>query len=82
MTSQQAFLLIKIKEGTLDTVVQEMSKAKEVEQLYHATGAFDIIAIISAETVTQLINYTSALREKDYIGRIGTVFAYPVKKPN
>ena len=75
----QAIFLIKIKDGTLDTAVQEMSNAGKVEKLYYATGAFDIIALVNAETITQIVNYASALRETDYIDGIATIYISPVK---
>ncbi|MBW2993206.1 Lrp/AsnC ligand binding domain-containing protein [Candidatus Woesearchaeota archaeon] len=75
----QAFLIIKTKEGNLDTAIQGISDAEEVKDIYHATGAFDLIALINTETISQIIDYVSSLRKKDYIKGIATIYVSPVK---
>lgn len=52
-----AFVLITVKHGTNEVVVEELMKLKEVEEAYMLYGQYDVIIKISLKDMKDLDNF-------------------------
>lgn len=50
----RAFVNIFVESPTLDDVVEAVSKADNVDELYEVTGEFDLVALVSAPDIGEL----------------------------
>lgn len=53
MSRLLAFVDIFVESQTTDHVVAELSKLENLEELYEATGEFDIVTLVSAEGIEE-----------------------------
>lgn len=54
-----AYMLIQVEHGTIDKVSQQLMKFKEITDLHHLYGEFDIIARIEVENPAQLQDFVA-----------------------
>jgi DNA-binding Lrp family transcriptional regulator len=48
-----AFVHIFVESLQMDEVVEALQKIPNIEQLFHVTGEFDIVSVVSAEDIEQ-----------------------------
>lgn len=59
-----AYMLIQVEHSTIDKVSQRLMKFKEITDLHHLYGEFDIIAKIKAENQAHLQDFiTNKIRK-------------------
>ena len=79
MAELTAFMLIKLKDGTLDRAIQELHKLSEVKEIYRIVGKYDLMAIIKGDTITETTNCMGKIEEeKSYFENGNSLFGNEV----
>ena len=53
LTKMFAFVHIFVESLQMDDVVESLQKIPNIEELFHVTGEFDVVSIVSAENIEQ-----------------------------
>lgn len=53
-TSSSAYLLINCEQGFEEKIIKELKQLPEIVEVYQVISAYDLIAIVSADTIDKL----------------------------
>ncbi len=54
-----AYMLVQVEHGTIDKVSQKLMKFKEISDLHHLYGEFDIIVKVEADSPAHLQDFVA-----------------------